>query len=225
MTNALLRATACSLTAVARPYVLVRTSLTDFPHLLTLILALHLLTSFLAACSLNRLLSIKRALQLQAEEAFMSPLPYRTASIANESDPIIEPSDVGRSNRGRARAGTLPSSWGDNLPNLQPPSFQEHQSAYLQTRLTLTVESQNAPPHDLTRVGSASQLPTSNGIEPIGGAGLAPPPSSQRLRSGSLTLPTANLANAFGPSFFSSHWQPTRSVSYTHLTLPTIYSV
>lgn len=141
----------------------------------------------------------------------MSPLPYRTASIANESDPIIEPSDVGRSNRGRARAGTLPSSWGDNLPNLQPPSFQEHQSAYPQTRLTLTVESQNAPPHDLTRVGSASQLPTSNGIEPIGGAGLAPPPSSQRLRSGSLTLPTANLANAFGPSFFSSHWQPTRS--------------
>ncbi len=40
---------------------------------------------------------------------------------------------------------------------------------------------------------------------------LATSSASQRFRSGSLTAPSTNLSNAFGPSFFSTHWQPTRS--------------
>ncbi|SPO19929.1 related to JSN1 - RNA-binding protein (pumilio family) [Ustilago trichophora] len=162
-----------------------------------------------ASASQSSLLS-RRALQLQAEEAFMSQPPYRTASIANDSDPIVEPAQTGRSNRGRARAGTLPSSWGDNLPVLQPPQFQDRQPSFSHTPPGPPLDHQTAALHDLTRVSSASQLPPSSDAARLG-AGLAPPSSSARLRSGSLTLPTANLANAFGPSFFSSHWQPTRS--------------
>lgn len=152
----------------------------------------------------------RRALQLQAEEAFMSQPPYRTASIANDSDPIVEPSDPSRSSRGRARAGTLPSSWGDTLPAFQPPAFQDRPPPFSQNPPSHAIDAHGPPLTDLARVSSASQLPTSNHQSSLG-MGLAPPASSNRLRSGSLTLPTANLANPFGPSFFSSNWQPTRS--------------
>lgn len=140
----------------------------------------------------------------------MSQPPYRTASIANDSDPIVEPAETARSNRGRARAGTLPSSWGDNLPVLQPPQFQDRQPPFSHMPPGPSLDHHTAALHGLTRVSSASQLPPSSDAARLG-AGLAPPSSSARLRSGSLTLPAANLANAFGPSFFSSHWQPTRS--------------
>ncbi|SAM70869.1 related to JSN1-RNA-binding protein (pumilio family) [Ustilago bromivora] len=152
----------------------------------------------------------KRALQLQAEEAFMSQPPYRTASIANESDPIVQSTHPSRSARGRARAGTLPSSWGDSLPGFQPPAIQHRQSPFPHIHSSHALRAQAPPLTDLARVNSASQLPASNQQSQLG-TGLAPPASSNRLRSGSLTLPTANLANPFGPSFFSSNWQPTRS--------------
>ncbi|TKY90500.1 hypothetical protein EX895_000498 [Sporisorium graminicola] len=153
----------------------------------------------------------RRALQLQAdEEAFRSQPTYRTASIANDSDPIFEPAESSRSSRGRARAGTLPSSWGDTIPILQQPSHIDPRPLLSQISHAPRPVSEHATLHDLARVGSASQLPASNNAVHFD-HDLASPSSSQRFRSGSLTLPTANLANAFGPSFFSSHWQPTRS--------------
>ncbi|SNX81581.1 related to JSN1 - RNA-binding protein (pumilio family) [Melanopsichium pennsylvanicum] len=162
-----------------------------------------------ASASPSSLLA-RRALQLHTEEAYRSQPPYRTTSIANESDPIVEPTHASPSNRGRARAGTLPSSWGENLPPLQPPSFQDRQPPFSSISPEPPLDFQTTPLSNLTRGGSATQLhPSEHPARP--GVGLAPPSSSARLRSGSLTLPPTNLANAFGPSFFSSHWQPTRS--------------
>ncbi|SJX60307.1 related to JSN1-RNA-binding protein (pumilio family) [Sporisorium reilianum f. sp. reilianum] len=153
----------------------------------------------------------RRALHLQAQdEAFRSHPTYRTASIANDSDPIVEPAESSRSARGRARAGTLPSSWGDAIPTLPQPSQSDPRPPLQHISHAPRPASERAPLHDLTRVGSASHTPASNDAAPFD-ADLASSSSSQRFRSGSLTLPTANLANAFGPSFFSSHWQPTRS--------------
>ncbi|CAG8721647.1 9164_t:CDS:1, partial [Scutellospora calospora] len=40
---------------------------------------------------------------------------------------------------------------------------------------------------------------------------LTPPKASSRLRSGSLTLPSASLSAAFGPSIFTSGWSDHRS--------------
>lgn len=167
----------------------------------------------------------RRALQLQVDEPWNSQPPYRIASIANDADPIVEPANPARSNRGRARAGTLPSSWGDAVPPPHPhqPPFSNpvFQPPHPPSNNPAVADQPTLAHIDATRFDSA--LPTlaaANDALPAASTRLAPPQTSQRLRSGSLTLPTPNLANAFGPSFFSSQWQPTRS-GLSHMTSAT----
>ncbi|KAJ9476888.1 Protein JSN1 [Pseudozyma hubeiensis] len=144
-----------------------------------------------------------RALRLQTEEQDLASRPsHRTASIANEADPIIQPVEGSRSNRGRARAGTLPSSWNDATLIVPQPSPIDSRPLFSHLPRGSDSNSKNEAPRDFTGYGLASHVSNLND---------AASSSSQRLRSGSLTLPTANLGDAFGPSFFSSRWQPTRS--------------
>lgn len=154
----------------------------------------------------------RRAIQLQTpEDAFRSPPAYRTASIANDSDPIVEPAQSSRSNRGgRARAGTLPSSWGDAAPIIQQPSPIDRPPLLAHLSHGSGSNSKSDALLDLASRGALPQISAASDPAHFDPA-LTVSCSSQRLRSGSLTLPTANLANAFGPSFFSSNWQPTRS--------------
>ncbi|PWZ02756.1 hypothetical protein BCV70DRAFT_214278 [Testicularia cyperi] len=159
-------------------------------------------------------LMAKRARQIQADEGvLLVNRTFKPPSIADDADPIIPSSSSSRSNKGRARAGTLPSSWGDALPTLQVSAAPDQPS---QRPVASGPGQRLAPgqPQGLSsRVGPANLSANphvhldNNNISRLGAQATA----SQRLRSGSLTLPSANLGNAFGPTFFSSNWQPTRS--------------
>ncbi|SPO49373.1 related to JSN1 - RNA-binding protein (pumilio family) [Moesziomyces antarcticus] len=154
----------------------------------------------------------RRALQLQADEPWNSQPPYRIASIANDADPIIEPANPARSNRGRLAQAPFP-----------PAGAMQSHHLILTNLLSPTLPSNLPilPPTTTLRFDSAlPSLAATNDALPAPSTRLAPPQTSQRLRSGSLTLPAPNLANAFGPSFFSSQWQPTRS-GLSHMTSAT----
>ncbi|SPO34684.1 related to JSN1 - RNA-binding protein (pumilio family) [Pseudozyma flocculosa] len=147
----------------------------------------------------------RRARQIQADEGIL-PSPVNRPKVPDHRDASVSRAfDSARTNRGRARAGTLPSSWGD----LPAPS--------------LTAESVFAPAESGrfgAQTGVASglvQYPQSRlalhqhqpaFADPKGAFDTAQ--TNNRIRSGSLTLPDDGFGNAFGPSIFST-WQPSRS--------------
>jgi protein JSN1 len=107
----------------------------------------------------------------------------------------------------RARAGTLPSNVqlaaqrfaadaSGNTPG-STESFQEQPQTPLQTSAAPSPSLGTPPARPGLRHAAsiASTVPTSGLTE-----------RNSRLRSGSLTLPTGGLSNAFGPSIFSSSW-------------------
>jgi protein JSN1 len=113
----------------------------------------------------------------------------------------------------RARAGTLPSNVqlaaqrfaaASNTLGSTPPSTD-----------SLTEQ----PPRPISGVPTPSLAPSSRpGLRHATSvtSSAAPPATTERnsrLRSGSLTLPTGGLSNAFGPSIFSSSWLSTTNGS------------
>jgi len=113
----------------------------------------------------------------------------------------------------RARAGTLPSN-----VQLAAQRFAASASDTLdpaQRQGTVTPAATLPPPP------AAAAAPARPGLR-HSSTTVAPPvaPSNvternSRLRSGSLTLPTGGLSNAFGPSIFSSSWLSTTNGSGT----------
>lgn len=103
----------------------------------------------------------------------------------------------------RARAGTLPS-------NVQLAAQRFAASASdsidpVQRQATLTPVA-TLPPAAPARPGLRHSSTT---VAPPAPAPSNPTERNSRLRSGSLTLPTGGLSNAFGPSIFSSSWLST----------------
>ncbi|PWN50480.1 hypothetical protein IE53DRAFT_368869 [Violaceomyces palustris] len=176
------------------------------------------------------LFSKSRARQIQADEG-ISTSPYRPPG-SHEADPplpsISDPGAKGGAVRGRARAGTLPSSWGNAAPlnlafdDTEGSSGSPQASSHERGQLRRSDEGGSF----LGR-GSMSAIPPASALferDPLNfSAGLphmadaseeSPFGQSQanRLRSGSLTLSSSGLSsNPFGPSIFSSNWQPSRS--------------
>ncbi|EGO18620.1 hypothetical protein SERLADRAFT_418814 [Serpula lacrymans var. lacrymans S7.9] len=160
----------------------------------------------------------KRAREIQAEErlggARYRPPALRalapSGSPPNELSPsVTSPSDISSlppSNYPpgfrRARAGTLPSNVqlaaqrfaaASNTLGSTPPSTESF-TEQAQRQSANTTPNLVAPPRPGLRhtasVASSAVVTERN----------------SRLRSGSLTLPTGGLSNAFGPSIFSSSW-------------------
>ncbi|KAL8284285.1 hypothetical protein RQP46_005034 [Phenoliferia psychrophenolica] len=140
----------------------------------------------------------KRAREIQQSEGFAGlPPPFAPLSLdpnggggpplavvpeEQQHHPLSSPPGLSR----RPRAGTLPSTF-HLSPHLALPSSLRP-PASLPTSGATTPDS----PSDFAYSSASSLLPPQ----------LA---NSSRLRSGSLTLPSSGLANAFGPSVFSSN--------------------
>ncbi|KAF9002023.1 hypothetical protein BDQ17DRAFT_1357947 [Cyathus striatus] len=141
----------------------------------------------------------KRARELQAEQSLGAR--YRPPALRALASGGSPPNDVSR-----ARAGTLPS-------NVQLAAQQR----FAATSNTLTTPASTDTLVDSSQrqvvASQATNLPvparpglrhTSTSVA----SSVAAPTGNSRLRSGSLTLPSAGLSNAFGPSIFSSSWLP-----------------
>ncbi|KDN51751.1 hypothetical protein RSAG8_00299, partial [Rhizoctonia solani AG-8 WAC10335] len=112
----------------------------------------------------------------------------------------------------RARAGTLPSNvqlaaqrYASTLP-AGPVSDYETNEIINNTGINLNTGT-NARPSLRHATSMAPSVPSAT----IGGE------RNSRLRSGSLTLPSAGLSNAFGPSIFSSSWLPNNGAGFPAL--------
>ncbi|KAF9519917.1 hypothetical protein BS47DRAFT_1370625 [Hydnum rufescens UP504] len=167
----------------------------------------------------------KRAREIQAEEGLAGryrppPLrgsqvlsdvaPYDKNNMIRPPGPNDEPSPAPSNNPAgfrRARAGTLPSnvhlaaqSYAStiNTPSGFPSSIVSSE---------LTTESPPAPsPVSNTNVSIAR--PSLRHATSAATTAVLATEKNSRLRSGSLTLPTGGLGDAFGPSIFSSSWLP-----------------
>jgi protein JSN1 len=162
-----------------------------------------------------------RARELQAEDRlggarYRPPALRVLAQGGSPPDEISSPSDGSTlpptnypAGFRRARAGTLPSNVqlaaqrfaaASNTLSSTPgstESFQEQSQAQLQSPAAPSPSIGIAPTRPGLRHSAsvASSVPSSALTE-----------RNSRLRSGSLTLPTGGLSNAFGPSIFSSSW-------------------
>ena len=162
-----------------------------------------------------------RARELQAEDRlggarYRPPALRVLAQGGSPPDDISSPSDGSAlpptnypAGFRRARAGTLPSNVqlaaqrfaaASNTLSSTPgstESFQEQSQAQLQSPAVLS-PSIGTPP---TRPGLRHSASVATSVP-----SSALSERNSRLRSGSLTLPTGGLSNAFGPSIFSSSW-------------------
>ncbi|KAF8590547.1 hypothetical protein K439DRAFT_1627813 [Ramaria rubella] len=163
----------------------------------------------------------KRAREIQAEEGLgAGPAHYRppalrvlaqggspsgetppNTSVAGprENDPVLPPTNFPQNFR-RARAGTLPSNvslaaqhFASTLEST-PDSAGYDNDSFSQAS-SPAVASPTTRPNLRHSASIASSVASSAATE-----------RNSRLRSGSLTLPTGGLTNAFGPSIFSSSW-------------------
>ncbi|OAX35900.1 hypothetical protein K503DRAFT_802462, partial [Rhizopogon vinicolor AM-OR11-026] len=168
----------------------------------------------------------KRAREIQAEERLSSaryrPPQLRTlapsgsppddigTTVASPSDDAAAPTSNYPTGFRRARAGTLPSdvhlaaqrfAAASNTLSSATPSTESF-AEQLQHR-----QSANTPPSLVapTRPTIRHSITSSVAPPPVGQTSVGSERNS-RLRSGSLTLPSAGLSNAFGPSIFSSSW-------------------
>ncbi|KAI0797827.1 hypothetical protein C8Q75DRAFT_20970 [Abortiporus biennis] len=161
----------------------------------------------------------KRARELEAEErvgAYYRPpalralatggSPPNDSPATNMGDTVILPPTNYPPGTRRARAGTLPSNVqlaaqrfaaaSTNLGSAAPST--ESFSDQIQ-RQTLVAPTPAAPIRPGLRHSASVASPS------------ALSERNSRLRSGSLTLPTGGLSNAFGPSIFSSSWLTSRN--------------
>ncbi|CAG8627548.1 15023_t:CDS:2 [Cetraspora pellucida] len=156
-----------------------------------------------------------RAREIQAEEGITTP--YR-------SGPLPPPSI---STNGAFNNGTLLSDSTASVSleylNLKsvgtkvsptpssssPDHLSSYSSSYRRTRAdTLPSLSRPIVGHHPT---SSLSIATPIGSSASAATLLTPPKPNSRLRSGSLTLPSASLSAAFGPSIFTSGWSDHRS--------------
>ncbi|KEP52987.1 pumilio domain protein C56F2 [Rhizoctonia solani 123E] len=165
----------------------------------------------------------KRARELQAQET-MSGGRYRPPALRNTMDAQVENLSGGDAGGDlaalappsfppgfrRARAGTLPSNvqlaaqrYASTLP-AGPVSDYETSEIINNTGINLNTGPANARPS----LRHATSMAPSVSSATIGGE------RNSRLRSGSLTLPSAGLSNAFGPSIFSSSWLPNNGAGF-----------
>jgi protein JSN1 len=165
----------------------------------------------------------KRARELQAEERLggrYRPPALRAlasgGSPPDEASPSVTTPGEGASlpptnyppGFRRARAGTLPSNvqlaaqrfaaasttLGSTPPSTE--SFVEQAQRQAPSPATITPSMVAPARPGLRHASSITSSVTNNAV----------PERNSRLRSGSLTLPTGGLSNAFGPSIFSSSW-------------------
>ncbi|KAF9562144.1 hypothetical protein CPC08DRAFT_634350 [Agrocybe pediades] len=156
----------------------------------------------------------KRARELQGDTPaarYLPPALRGLGSSPNEAPPSLTTSGDGSSlpptnyppGFRRARAGTLPSNVQLAAQRFAAVSNEsvsdqgQRQSSIGQPSVNLAAAAPARPTlrHSSTTVPQPPIAPTSN-----------VPERHSRLRSGSLTLPTGNLSNAFGSSIFSSSW-------------------
>jgi protein JSN1 len=162
-----------------------------------------------------------RARELQAEDRlggarYRPPALRALAPGGSPPDEISSPSDGSTlpatnypAGFRRARAGTLPSNVqlaaqrfaaASNTLSSTPgstESFQEQSQTLLQSPAAPSPSLGNPP----TRPGLRHSASVASSVP-----SLALTERNHRLRSGSLTLPTGGLSDAFGPSIFSSSW-------------------
>lgn len=162
----------------------------------------------------------KRAREIQAEERLngaryrppaLRALPPSGSPPNDFTNTVVSPSDDSTTSASnyppgfrRARAGTLPSdvhlaaqrfAAASNTLSSATPSTESFAEQLQQRQAANTPPSIIVPPRPTIRhnttVAAPQAAPTSVGSE-----------RNSRLRSGSLTLPSAGLSNAFGPSIF-----------------------
>ncbi|KAG9126372.1 hypothetical protein FRC07_003678 [Ceratobasidium sp. 392] len=159
----------------------------------------------------------KRARELQAQES-LGGARYRPPALRSAKDtPTLEESTGSSAGADpsalappsfppgfrRARAGTLPSNvqlaaqrYASTLPSAPMSEFEQTNEISNNTNLNMATQASVARP-SLRHANSMAPTVSST---TIGGE------RNSRLRSGSLTLPSTGLSNAFGPSIFSSSW-------------------
>lgn len=113
----------------------------------------------------------------------------------------------------RARAGTLPSNVqlaaqrfaaaSSNLSNTSTPTDTYTDQVQRQSLLAPTPSAAAPARPNLRHTASVASTVASSALTE----------RNSRLRSGSLTLPSSGLSNAFGPSIFSSSWLTSRNGS------------
>ncbi|KAG8681178.1 hypothetical protein FRC09_017701, partial [Ceratobasidium sp. 395] len=159
----------------------------------------------------------KRARELQAQES-LGGARYRPPALRSAKDASALEESTGTSVGAdpsalappsfppgfrRARAGTLPSNvqlaaqrYASTLPSAPMSEFEQTNEINNNTNLNMAAQASVARPS----LRHANSMAPSVSSTTIGGE------RNSRLRSGSLTLPSAGLSNAFGPSIFSSSW-------------------
>ncbi|KAF7322822.1 hypothetical protein HMN09_00061500 [Mycena chlorophos] len=176
----------------------------------------------------------KRARELQAEER-LSGARYRppalraldagvaagseagSPSVTTPADSATLPPTNYPPGFRRARAGTLPS-------NVQLAAQRFAAASSSLATLTASTESLLSTPTSATMTPSRPSLRHSTSVASSVASSAAREPNS-RLRSGSLTLPTGGLSNAFGPSIFSSSWLSSSNGAGGFSTLEDLRSV
>lgn len=112
---------------------------------------------------------------------------------------------------GRPRAGTLPSTF-HLKPSPPTSSSAGFQSAFGVPESLLSAPTNRMAPVSLPNSGQSTPLeqPFASALLPPSTSSTASAAPHSRLRSGSLTLPSSNLSNAFGAGVFSSEaWERT----------------
>ncbi|CAG8710757.1 3709_t:CDS:2 [Gigaspora margarita] len=163
----------------------------------------------------TRYLTSKRAREIQAEEGITTsyrsgPLPppsistngaFNNGTLLSDSTASVSLEYLNLKSVGKV--SPTPSSSG-------PDHLSSYSSSYRRTRADTLPSSLSRPivGHHPT---SSLSITTSIGSSASAATLLTPPKASSRLRSGSLTLPSASLSAAFGPSIFTSGWSDHRS--------------
>ncbi|CAG8676189.1 7752_t:CDS:2 [Dentiscutata erythropus] len=155
-----------------------------------------------------------RAREIQAEEGITTsyrsgPLPppsistngaFNNGTLLSDSTASVSLEYLNLKSVGKV--SPTPSSSG-------PDHLSSYSSSYRRTRADTLPSSLSRPiVHHPT---SSLSITTSIGSSASAATLLTPPKASSRLRSGSLTLPSASLSAAFGPSIFTSGWSDHRS--------------
>ncbi|KAH9946261.1 uncharacterized protein BXZ73DRAFT_36826 [Epithele typhae] len=170
----------------------------------------------------------KRARELEAEQGLGAR--YRPPALRALASGGSPPNELPPSANSPADSSTLP-------PTNFPPGFRRARAGTLPSNVQLAAQrfaaasstlgstpgstdsftDQLISPRDLTTpTTSAAPAPVRPGLRHSASvassvASSALTERNSRLRSGSLTLPTGGLSNAFGPSIFSSSWLSSRN--------------
>ena len=175
--------------------------------------------------------TIFRARELEAEQGIGARYrPPALRALATGGSPPNN--DLSSSTNTPGDNGTLP-------PTNYPPSFRRARAGTLPSNVQLAAQRFAAASSTLnsSTAAAAAAASTDSFSEQLQRQSLAPPTSAapvrpslrhstsvassvassalgernSRLRSGSLTLPSGGLSNAFGSSLFSSSWMPSRN--------------